>query len=114
MSARCPHCGGEVALVTVALANDLVDESPALFAFFDDPATPYRSVRLHHALEALHKAGLVTVGELAVLPDRFLLKRVKHFGKLTLRELRAIVPFREDPRRAALLIARLNAEDRRH
>lgn len=50
------------------------------------------STRTNHRL---NEFGVLRLRDLAVIPDRELLK-VRNFGKGSLRELRAVVPYRED------------------
>ena len=82
----CPHCGG-VLRVTVAA----VVEVPPMVV--DD-----RTIRDcefgtgERIANALRQVGVRRVCEVAVMPDRELL-RVKGFGKKSLRALRAVVPY---------------------
>ena len=57
--------------------------------------TPVEDLPLRPAtINALRAGGVLTLGELRAMPDRELL-RLRHFGRGTLAEVRAIVPLPE-------------------
>jgi len=74
----------------VTLASVMVSRDERVL---DDVLELASGVRVYNALV---NVGLCLAQDIAVTPDRYLL-RIRNFGKVSLRTLRAVVPYRADP-----------------
>jgi hypothetical protein len=83
--AKCPHCGRDIGLTLEAV--ETLDQR-----LLDDLDPCPLSVRAYNAAKNHH---LELVRDIAVMPDAEFLKQ-KNFGRKSLKELRAVIPYRAD------------------